>query len=150
MRNRLHLLFSFVSVIIRSLLVLRLRLLKRQSQQSLLQLISQYLGNPTPPHPYSVRYAYPYICSTPAGAITNLRVTGFNTTGVSFAWDAATGATRGYAWQVTGQGITMSGNTNAIQVSVNRLTKPGVYNFGIQGLPGGPGDNISTPTLKRQ
>jgi hypothetical protein len=83
-----------------------------------------------------------------AGAITNLRVTGFNNTGVSFAWDAATGTTGGYAWKLTGQGITMSGNTTATQVSVNGLDKPGVYNFGIQALPGGPGDNIQTPSVK--
>lgn len=85
---------------------------------------------------------------TPAGAISNLRVTGYNRTGVSFAWNNATGATQGYRWVVSGNGITKSGNTTATHVSVNGLTKPGVYNFGIQALPGGPGNNIHTPPLK--
>lgn len=98
-------------------------------------------------------YLSPTSGSSPAkaGAISNLEVTGYNHTGVSFAWNAATGVTQGYAWKLTsvdGQGITISGNTNATHVSVNGLTKAGVYNFGIQGLPGGPGNNIHTPSMK--
>ena len=85
---------------------------------------------------------------TPAGPISNLRVTGYSRTGVSFAWNPASGATQGYAWGVSGQGITKKGNTSATHVSVTGLTKPGVYNFGIQALPGGPGNNIHTPPLK--
>lgn len=85
---------------------------------------------------------------TTAGAISNLRVTGYDHTGVSFAWNSAPGATQGYAWKLTGQGITRSGTTTATHVSVTGLTKAGVYNFGIQALPGGPGNNIHTPSLK--
>lgn len=84
----------------------------------------------------------------PAGPISNLRVTGYNRTGVSFAWNPASGATQGYAWGVSGNGISKKGNTAATQVSVNGLTKPGVYNFAVQALPGGPGNNIHTPPLK--
>ena len=83
-----------------------------------------------------------------AGAISNLRVTGYAPNGVSFAWNAATGATGGYSWALTGNGITKTGKTTATHVSVSGLNKPGVYNFGIQALPGGPGNNIHTPSLK--
>lgn len=85
---------------------------------------------------------------TPAGAISNLRVTGYSHTGVSFAWNPAPRATQGYAWGISGHGITKKGTTTATHVSVSGLTKPGVYNFGIQALPGGPGNNIHTPSLK--
>ena len=88
-----------------------------------------------------------------AGAISNLRVTGYNQTGVSFAWNRATNDTGGYAWALTsvdGQGISQSGNlpSGSTVHSVTGLDKAGVYNFGIQALPGGPGNNIHTPSLK--
>lgn len=89
-------------------------------------------------------------CSTPAGAISSVQVTGYNTTGASFSWAAATGATQGYAWKLTvvsGTGTPQSGNTTATHVSVNGLSA-GVYNLGVQGLPCGPGNNVHTPQIK--
>lgn len=83
-----------------------------------------------------------------AGPVNGLHVTGYAPTGVSFAWEAAQGATQGYAYILTGNGITKRGNTSETHVSVTGLNKPGVYNFGIQALPGGRGANIHTPRLK--
>ncbi len=88
-----------------------------------------------------------------AGAISNLHVNGYNQTGVTFEWNRAPGDTGGYAWALTsvdGQGISKSGNlpSGSTVHSVTGLTKAGVYNFGIQALPGGPGNNIHTPSLK--
>jgi len=83
-----------------------------------------------------------------AGAISNLAITGYNQNGVSFSWNPATGATQGYHWVVSGNGITKSGTTTATHASTSGLDKPGVYNIGVQALPGGPGNNIHTPALK--
>jgi hypothetical protein len=85
--------------------------------------------------------------SKSAGPISNLQVTGYNATGVSFSWNPAPGATQGYHWALSGNGISKSGNTSNTHVSVTGLKK-GVYNFSVQGLPGGPGNNIHTPSLK--
>lgn len=83
-----------------------------------------------------------------AGNITDLRVTGHTNESVSFSWHAATNASDGYAYVLTGNGITKRGNTHSTHVTVTGLNKPGVYHFGIQGLPGGKGDNITTPRIK--
>jgi hypothetical protein len=87
-----------------------------------------------------------------AGAISNLRIGGYNETGVTFNWNRAQGDVGGYAWKLTsvsGQGITQSGNlaSGTTQHSCTGL-KAGIYNYGIQALPGGPGNNIHTPALK--
>jgi hypothetical protein len=109
-------------------------------------------GNPPTPTPTPTPTPAP-APKKYAGAISNLRVTGYNHTGVSFAWNRAPNDTGGYAWKLTsvdGQGITKSGNlpSGSTVHSVTGLNKPGVYNFGIQALPGGPGNNIHTPSLK--
>ena len=83
-----------------------------------------------------------------AGSISNLAITGYDHTGVSFSWNPVSGATGGYHWVVSGNGITKSGTTTATHASTAGLTKPGVYNIGVQALPGGAGDNIHTPALK--
>jgi len=116
------------------------------------------LGQPPGGYPTPIRTsdtsAHPVTPTAPkpaakkAGAIHGLHVTGYAPTGVSFAWEAAQGASQGYAYILTGNGITKRGNTSNTHVSVTGLNKPGVYNFGIQGLPGGPGANIHTPRLK--
>ena len=88
----------------------------------------------------------PVSASKVAGAISNLRVTGYNKTGASFAWNPVSNATQGYAWNLTGP-TSQHGVTMMTHVSVNGLKK-GVYNFGVQALPGGPGNNIHTPEIK--
>jgi hypothetical protein len=54
-------------------------------------------------------------------------------------WNKASGATGGYSWQLTGP-ESKSGKTSGTVVTVHGLKK-GAYNFGIQALPGGQGDN---------
>jgi hypothetical protein len=75
---------------------------------------------------------------TSAGAISNLTVTASGTT-VSARWNPAKGATGGYKWALTGPS-THSGTTKSTSTSVTGV-KAGTYNFGIQALPGGPGNN---------
>lgn len=76
--------------------------------------------------------------STAAGAISNLTVTASGTT-VTARWNAAKNATGGYSWGLTGPSA-HKGTTKSTSVSVTGL-KAGTYNFGIQALPGGPGNN---------
>jgi hypothetical protein len=73
-----------------------------------------------------------------AGAISGLTVLPSGT-GMQAKWNAATGATGGYSWQLTGP-QNQSGKTTSTVVTVHNLKK-GTYNFGIQALPGGKGDN---------
>lgn len=75
---------------------------------------------------------------TSAGAISNLTVTANGTT-VSVRWNPAKNATGGYKWALTGPS-SHSGTTKSTSASVTGL-KAGTYNFGIQALPGGPGNN---------
>jgi hypothetical protein len=70
-----------------------------------------------------------------AGAISNLQQSGS-----TVRWNAASGATGGYAIRITGP-QSKSATVKATSYSLAGLKK-GSYNFGIQGLPGGPGDNI--------
>lgn len=73
-----------------------------------------------------------------AGPITGLTVRPSGT-GIQAKWNAATNATGGYAWQLSGPQAE-SGKTNSTTVTIHGLKK-GSYNFGIQALPGGQGDN---------
>jgi hypothetical protein len=73
-----------------------------------------------------------------AGDITGLSVVPSGT-GIQAKWNAATGATQGYAWRLTGP-QNESGNTTSTVVTIHGLKK-GSYNFGIQALPGGTGAN---------
>lgn len=63
-------------------------------------------------------------------------------TGVQAKWSAAQNATGGYAWKLTGP-KTESGNTTGTVVTIHNLPK-GTYNFGVQALPGGVGNNAHT------
>jgi hypothetical protein len=56
-------------------------------------------------------------------------------TGVQAKWSAATNATGGYHWVLTGP-QNESGNTTATTVTIHGLKK-GAYKIGVQGLPGG-------------
>jgi hypothetical protein len=74
-----------------------------------------------------------------AGAISNLTVSKKSPTSVAAKWNATTGATAGYAWKLTGP-VNKSGSTKSTSVTISGL-KAGSYNFGIQALPGGAGNN---------
>jgi Fibronectin type III domain len=78
-----------------------------------------------------------------AGAISNLSATTTTTT-AKVSWNPAANASQGYSWrveQLNGGGI-KTGTTKATSVTVSGLHPGWTYNFGIQGLPGGPGNNI--------
>ncbi len=79
--------------------------------------------------------------STAANPISNLAVTRKSATSVAAKWNPSTGATGGYSWKLTGP-VNKSGTTKSTSVTVSGLKK-GSYNFGIQALPGGFGDNAS-------
>lgn len=81
--------------------------------------------------------------SAPAGAISNLQAT-VKGTSATVRWNPATGATQGYAYELSELNGTVNARstTKATSVSFSGLHKGWTYNFGIQGLPGGPGDNI--------
>ena len=66
------------------------------------------------------------------------------------SWNKAAGATQGYAYKVTqlNGGVAGGGNTTATSVTVGNLHPGWTYNFGVQGLPGGPGNNIHFTTKK--
>jgi len=89
--------------------------------------------------------------STPAkaGAISNLSAASVGTTTATVKWNAAPGATQGYAYIVTdtsNNSVFKRGNVTATQVSLTGLKSKTTYNFGVQGLPGGPGNNIHFTT----
>ena len=94
-------------------------------------------GYPTPIKT-SDTSAQPGTSSKAAGAISGLTVVPSGT-GIQAKWKAASGATGGYAWNLTGP-QTESGKTTSTVVTIHNLKK-GTYNFGIQALPGGAGDN---------
>lgn len=83
-----------------------------------------------------------------AGAISNLQASGETKTSAKISWNAATGATGGYAYRVTEMNGTLvkSATTKATSVTLSGLHPGWEYNFGIQGLPGGPGNNIHFST----
>jgi hypothetical protein len=84
-----------------------------------------------------------------AGAVTGLTATAVTRTSFKATWRAAANATGGYAYIVrdlASHTEVKSGTTRSTSVTVSGL-KPGTdYNFGVQGLPGGPGDNIHVRT----
>jgi hypothetical protein len=79
-----------------------------------------------------------------AGAISNLQPSAVTRTSFTVRWNPAHGATHGYAYNVTqlnGKSV-KKGTTKTTSVSVTGLHPGFTYNFGVQALPGGPGDNI--------
>jgi hypothetical protein len=83
-----------------------------------------------------------------AGPISNLQAASTGTTTATIRWNAAANATGGYAYKVTqlnGKQVG-GGNTRSTSVSLTGLHPGWTYNFGVQGLPGGPGDNIHFTT----
>jgi hypothetical protein len=81
-----------------------------------------------------------------AGAISNLQPSSVSPNSVTIHWNPTTGASQGYAWALTGNGVDKKGNTKSTSVTVTGLASKKTYNFGVQGLPGGPGDNIHVTT----
>lgn len=107
------------------------------------------LGQPPQGYPQPIKTsdtsAHPAAGAKAAGAISNLAATP-NASGFTAHWNPAPNVSQGYAWQVTGGGITKSDTTKSTSVSVGGLKAKTVYNFGIQALPGGPGNNIHVTT----
>jgi hypothetical protein len=81
-----------------------------------------------------------------AGSISNLASSAVTTTSFKATWNSVTGATGGYKWNVTGGGVNKSGTTKSTSTTVTGLKKGTTYNFGIQALPGGAGDNMHVTT----
>jgi hypothetical protein len=87
--------------------------------------------------------------TTKAGAISNLQPSSVGSTTAKVSWNKAANATQGYAYRVTdtaNNSVVKSGNTTGTSVSLSGLKAKTTYNFGVQGLPGGPGNNIHFTT----
>jgi hypothetical protein len=84
-----------------------------------------------------------------AGPVTGLSASALTKTSFKATWQAATGATGGYAYIVrdlaTHTQVT-AGMTRATSVTVSGLKAGTDYNFGIQALPGGGGANVHVRT----
>ena len=84
-----------------------------------------------------------------AGPISNLQASGVTSSGATVRWNPDSGNTQGYAWACTptsGKGASKKGNTSGTSVTVSGLASKTTYNFGVQGLPGGAGNNIHFTT----
>jgi Fibronectin type III domain len=85
-----------------------------------------------------------------AGPIANLRVTSTGTTSFTVAWNAAQGATGGYSYIVRDLAshtqVGSAHTTKATSATVTGLKSGTDYNFGIQALPGGAGNNLHVRT----
>lgn len=86
-----------------------------------------------------------------AGAISNLQATNVTKTGFTVRWNPVNGAS-GYAWIVTDTknnsrvSASPTGGQTGSSVTVNGLQSGTTYNFGVQALPGGTGNNIHVTT----
>jgi hypothetical protein len=89
--------------------------------------------------------------SNSVGSISNLQASGVNKSGFTVKWNAVPSAT-GYAWKVgaTTQwpNYVKQGTVTSTSVTVTGLNAGTAYNFGIQALPGGEGNNIHVTTSK--
>lgn len=107
-------------------------------------------GNPpsyvTAPVPSSVPTTTPTPTSqyhTP-GSVSNLQASVSGTT-ATVRWNAASGQTpEGYAYTLSDlhQVVIKKGTTNSTSISFPGLKHGTTYNFGIQALPGGEGNNV--------
>lgn len=79
-----------------------------------------------------------------AGPISNLRVVTVSRTTATIGWNAAQNATQGYSYEVkqTNGVQAQRGSTSGTRVNLSGLHPGWTYNFGVQGLPGGAGNNI--------
>jgi hypothetical protein len=84
-----------------------------------------------------------------AGSISNLQASAVTKTSFKASWQAAANATGGYSWVVrdlASHTQTSAGTTKSTSVTVAGLKSGTDYNFGVQALPGGAGDNIHVRT----
>lgn len=83
-----------------------------------------------------------------AGAISNLQASAVTKTTAKVSWNPAANATGGYSYKVTELNGTLvkSATTKSTSVSLSGLHPGWSYNFGVQGLPGGAGNNIHFST----
>jgi len=85
-----------------------------------------------------------------AGPIAGLRATSTGTTSFTVAWNAAQGATGGYSYIVRDLAShTQAGpahTTKGTSATVTGLKSGTDYNFGIQALPAGAGNNLHVRT----
>jgi LPXTG-motif cell wall-anchored protein len=82
-----------------------------------------------------------------AGPISNLQASAGKTT-AKVSWHAAADATA-YSWilrDLHTRTQVKAATTVATSVSLSGLTSKTSYNFGVQGLPGGPGNNVQFTT----
>jgi hypothetical protein len=87
--------------------------------------------------------------ATAAGTIQNLAATKVTKNSFTVRWNPATGATGGYAYVVrdlASHTQIQSGSTKATTVTITGLKSGTDYNFGIQALPGGAGNNVHVKT----
>ena len=83
-----------------------------------------------------------------AGAVSGLASSAVTKTSFKVSWHAAANATS-YAYIVRDLAThtkIKSGTTTATSVTISGLKPATDYNFGVQGLPGGPGDNVHVRT----
>lgn len=84
-----------------------------------------------------------------AGAVTGLKTSHVTKSSFTAQWNPASNATGGYSYIVRDLAThtqTSAGKTNSTSVTVSGLKSGTDYNFGIQALPGGAGDNIHVRT----
>jgi hypothetical protein len=84
-----------------------------------------------------------------AGGISNLQASAVTKTSFRVSWQAASNATGGYSWAVrdlASHTQVAQGTTRSTSVTVSGLKSGIDYNFGVQALPGGAGDNIHVRT----
>jgi hypothetical protein len=83
----------------------------------------------------------------PAGAISNLQSYDVTSTGFTVKWNPAQGATGGYKIVVSELSgpIVKTAVQTGTSLAVANLHPGWTYNVGVQGLPGGAGDNIHVP-----
>jgi hypothetical protein len=84
-----------------------------------------------------------------AGAITGLAASNVTKTSFTAKWNPASNASQGYSWVVrdlASHTQTSAGKTNSTSVTVSGLKSGVDYNFGIQALPGGAGNNMHVRT----
>lgn len=83
-----------------------------------------------------------------AGPISNLQATTTKTT-IKARWNPAANATQGYQLIITdlsNNEVVQRPKTMGTSITISGLKSGTDYNVGIQGLPGGPGDNIHAKT----
>jgi hypothetical protein len=107
-------------------------------------------GNDSPPPPPDTGSGGGTATAVKAGAVTGLHATNVTATGATVKWNPASHATS-YAWgvrQMNGKQV-KTGTAQGTDTIVTGLHPGWTYNFGIQGLPGGPGNNIHFTTKSK-